>query len=47
MPVRRTTDIMFPLKKDSKEKDKRYTSAQVCKEDGRRDMRTTLTADRK
>ena len=50
MPVaasntRKTTDLKSPVKNDGT-KDMRYASKQFCNKDGKRDMRTKLTAAR-
>lgn len=47
MPARRTTDVHMPLRKSDGGRDNRYTTAQFCKANGQRDMRTTLTGNRK
>lgn len=44
--VRKTTDLRMPVKGDGT-KDKRYTAPQFVKSDGKRDMRTLRTAERK
>jgi hypothetical protein len=44
--VKRTTDMKIPVKTDGT-KDKRYAAAQFVKSDGTRDMRTTLTSQRR
>ena len=44
--TKRTTDMKFPVKADGT-KDNRYAAAQFTKKDGTRDMRTTLTCNRK
>ena len=44
--TKRTTDVKFPVKSDGS-KDNRYSIPQFTKKDGTRDMRTTLTGDRK
>ena len=47
MPARRTTDVHMPLRKTDGGRDNRYSTAQFCKANGQRDMRTTLTGNRK
>lgn len=44
--TKRTTDMKLPVKTDGT-KDNRYSTPQFTKKDGTRDMRTTLTGDRK
>jgi hypothetical protein len=44
--VRRTTDLRIPVKKDGTA-DLRYTLPQFTRNDGKRDMRTVPTRDRK
>jgi len=44
--TRRTTDMKFPIKADGT-KDNRYSTPQFTKKDGSKDMRTTLTNDKK
>ena len=44
--TKRTTHLSYPTKSDGT-LDKRYTMPQFVKNDGRRDMRTILTSDRK
>jgi len=44
--MRRTTDLKYPVKPDGT-KDKRYSMPQFVNKDGGRDMRTTLTNNRK
>jgi hypothetical protein len=44
--TKRTTDLMIPMKADGT-KDNRYSNPQFTKKDGTRDMRTTLTGNRK
>jgi len=44
--TKRTTDFKFPLKADGT-KDNRYSTPQFTKQDGSKDMRTTLTNNRK
>jgi hypothetical protein len=44
--TKRTTDMKLPVKTDGT-KDNRYSTPQFTKKDGTRDMRTTLTCDRK
>ncbi len=43
--TRKTTDLKSPVKNDGT-KDMRYASKQFCNKDGKRDMRTKLTANR-
>jgi hypothetical protein len=43
--TRKTTDLKSPVKNDGS-KDMRYASKQFCNKDGKRDMRTKLTAAR-
>lgn len=42
----RTTDMRFPTKKDGT-RDNRYQNVQYVNENGKRDMRTLLTSQRK
>lgn len=42
----RTTDMRFPTKSDGT-RDNRYSSAQYVNANGKRDMRTLLTSQRK
>lgn len=44
--TRRTTDMKFPVKANGT-KDDRYSTPQFTKKDGTRDMRTTLTGNRR
>lgn len=44
--TKRTTDMKMPIKLDGS-KDKRYSTPQFTKNNGTRDMRTTLTSKRK
>lgn len=44
--TKRTTDMKFPVKSDGS-KDNRYSTPQFTKQDGTRDMRTTLTGNRR
>jgi len=44
--MRRTNDFKYPIKTDGT-KDKRYSMPQFVNKDGERDMRTTLTNNRK
>lgn len=44
--AKKTTDLKFPTKSDGS-KDKRFSVPQFTKNDGTRDMRTTLTNNRK
>jgi len=44
--AKKTTDLNFPTKTDGT-KDKRFSTPQFTKNDGTRDMRTTLTNKRK
>ena len=44
--TKRTTSLKYPVKSDGT-KDNRYSTPQFTKQDGTRDMRTTLTRDRK
>lgn len=44
--TKRTTDMKIPTKLDGT-KDKRYSTPQFTKNNGTRDMRTTLTSKRK
>ena len=44
--TKRTTDMKFPTKLDGT-KDQRYSMPQFTKNDGKRDMRTTLTGKKK
>ncbi len=44
--ARRTTDLKMPVKNDGT-KDMRYTAPQFVNANGKRDMRTTRTSERK
>lgn len=44
--LRRTTDVKMPTKSDGT-RDKRYIDPQFVNKDGKRDMRTKLTVNRK
>lgn len=44
--TRRITDLKFPVKNDGT-RDNRYSMPQFTKKDGTKDMRTTLTNNRK
>lgn len=44
--TKRTTDLKIPMKSNGT-KDNRYSTPQFTKKDGSRDMRTTLTNNKK
>lgn len=44
--IKKSTDLKIPIKKDGT-KDKRYKTAQFCKNDGTKDKRTKNTNLRK
>ncbi len=44
--TRKTTDLKMPVKNDGT-KDKRYAAPQFVNKDGKRDMRTLRTSERK